>query len=298
VVPLGLIAGEGVFPLLVARGARAAGRRVVCTAFAGFAWDDLRAECDEYHRVGVLRIGQWVRTLRKAGVREAIMVGRVAKGRIYDRWRYFRYIPDWRGVSLLWRARRDRRPSSLLRLVVEELGKSGIQLIDSTEYCPEHVVTPGVLTRRQPTESQWKDVRFGWAICQTVSRLDIGQSIAVVDNDVIAVEAVEGTDAMIERAGRLCPVGGWTLIKVSNTHQDLRVDVPTIGPTTIEKLAANRAGCLVLEAGKTVMLERQKVLELADRHKIAVVGLEHSPASDAAASTDVAGAPAIPEHAR
>ena len=297
-VPLGLIAGEGVFPLLVARGARAAGRRVVCTAFAGFAWDDLRAECDEYHRVGVLRIGQWVRTLRKAGVREAIMVGRVAKGRIYDRWRYFRYIPDWRGVSLLWRARRDRRPSSLLRLVVEELGKSGIQLIDSTEYCPEHVVTPGVLTRRQPTESQWKDVRFGWAICQTVSRLDIGQSIAVVDNDVIAVEAVEGTDAMIERAGRLCPVGGWTLIKVSNTHQDLRVDVPTIGPTTIEKLAANRAGCLVLEAGKTVMLERQKVLELADRHKIAVVGLEHSPASDAAASTDVAGAPAIPEHAR
>jgi UDP-2,3-diacylglucosamine hydrolase len=298
VVPLGLIAGEGVFPLLVARGARAAGRRVVCTAFAGFAWDDLRAECDEYHRVGVLRIGQWVRTLRKAGVREAIMVGRVAKGRIYDRWRYFRYIPDWRGVSLLWRARRDRRPSSLLRLVVEELGKSGIQLIDSTEYCPEHVVTPGVLTRRQPTESQWKDVRFGWAICQTVSRLDIGQSIAVVDNDVIAVEAVEGTDAMIERAGRLCPVGGWTLIKVSNTHQDLRVDVPTIGPTTIEKLAANRAGCLVLEAGKTVMLERQKVLELADRHKIAVVGLEHSPASDAASSTDVAGAPAIPEHAR
>src|SRR5881394_2665297 len=126
-VPLGLIAGEGVFPLLVARGARAAGRRVVCTAFDGIAWDDLRNECDEFHWVGVLRPGQGARVLRRAGVHEAIMVGRVAKSKIYDRWRYFRYIPDWRGAKLIWRARRDRRPSSLLGLVVDELGASGIQ---------------------------------------------------------------------------------------------------------------------------------------------------------------------------
>jgi UDP-2,3-diacylglucosamine hydrolase len=272
--PLGLIAGEGVFPLLVARGARAAGRRVVCTAFAGHAWADLRLECDEFHWVGVLRLGQWTRLLRRAGVREAIMVGRVAKGQVYDRWRYFRYIPDWHGVRAFWRVRRDLRPTTILGAVLNELDSSGITLIDSTKYCAEHVVTPGVLTRRQPTESQWKDIRFGWEICQTVSRLDIGQSIAVIDNDVIAVEAVEGTNAMIERAGQLCAVGGWTMIKVSNTHQDMRVDVPTIGTTTIEKLAAAHAGCLVLEVGKTVMLERQKVLELADRHKIAVVGLD------------------------
>ena len=275
--PLGLIAGEGVFPLLVARGARAAGRRVVCAAFAGHAWADLRAECDEFHWVGVLRLGQWARRLRRAGAREAIMVGRVAKGQIYDRWRYFRYIPDWRGVRAFWRVRRDRRPMAILGAVMTELGSAGITLIDSTKYCPEHLVTPGVLTRRRPSDAQWADVRFGWSICQTVSRLDIGQSIAVVRNDVIAVEAVEGTDAMIERAGRLCPVGGWTLIKVSNTRQDLRVDVPTVGTTTIERLAAARAGCLVLEPGKTIMLERQKVLELADRHRIAVVGYDGEP---------------------
>jgi DUF1009 family protein len=290
-VPLGLIAGEGVFPLLVARGARAAGRRVVCTAFEGFAWEDLRDECDEFHWVGLLRPGQWARVLRKAGVHEAIMVGRVAKGHIYDRWRYFRYIPDWRGARMLWRARRDRRPTSLLGLVIDELGHSGIQLINSTQYCPEHVVTAGVMTKRQPTDSQWKDIRVGWTICQTVSRMDIGQSIAVIDQDIIAVEAVEGTDAMIDRAGRLCPVGGWTLIKVSNTNRDMRIDVPTIGAITIEKLAAARAGCLVLEAGKTVMLERQKVLELADRHKIAVVGLESEPGTvvPPAAATEHAG---------
>jgi DUF1009 family protein len=275
--PLGLIAGEGIFPLLVARGARAAGRKVVCTAFSGIAWDELRAECDEFHRVGLLRPGQWARVLKRAGVSEAIMVGRVAKTRVSDRWRYLRYIPDWRGVRLILSARRDRRPTSLLGLVVHELDSLGIHLIDSTQYCPEHLVTPGVLTRRQPTESQWADIRFGWTLCQTVSRLDIGQSIAVVNKDVVAVEAVEGTDAMIERTARLCAMGGWTLIKVSNTHQDMRIDVPTIGPVTIEKLAAARAGCLVLEAGKTVMLERQKVLELADRHKIAVVGIDRLP---------------------
>jgi DUF1009 family protein len=169
-VPLGLIAGEGVFPLLVARGARAAGRRVVCTAFDGFAWDDLRAECDEFHWVGVCASGSGPACCARRASPRPSWWARVAKGRIYDRWRYFRYIPDYRGVRLLWQARRDRRPSSLLGLVVDELGLSGIQLIDSTQYCPEHVVTPGVLTRRQPTESQWKDIRFGWAICQTVSR--------------------------------------------------------------------------------------------------------------------------------
>jgi UDP-2,3-diacylglucosamine hydrolase len=232
--PLGLIAGEGVFPLLVARGAREAGRKVVCAAFAGHASPRLASECDDFRWVGVLRPGQWARTLRRAGCGEAIMVGRVNKTHVYDRWRYLRYIPDWQGVRMLWRGRHDLRPAAILQLVIDELADSGITLIDSTRYCPEHLVTPGVLTRRAPTDLQWEDIRFGWAIGQTVSRLDIGQSIAVKDRDVIAVEAVEGTNAMIERAGRLCKVGGWTLIKVSNTHQDMRVDVPTVGTTTIE----------------------------------------------------------------
>jgi len=275
--PLGLIAGEGVFPLLVARGARAAGRQVVCCAFSGHAWPELRDECDRFRWVGIVRMGQWIRTLRQAGCTEAIMVGRVAKHAMYDRWRYFRYIPDWQTVKLAVRAlRHDKRPQAVLQALVEHLAEQGITLIDSTRYCPDHLVTPGVLTRRQPTDNQWADIRFGWELCQTISRLDIGQSIAVVDRDVIAVEALEGTNAMIERAGKLCRVGSWTMIKVSNAKQDMRVDVPTIGTTTIEKLAAARAGCVVLEPGKTIILERPKVLELADRYKIAVVGYDAS----------------------
>ena len=115
---------------------------------------------------------------------------------------------------------------------------------------------------------------YGWELCRRISQLDIGQSIAVLDKDVIAVEAIEGTNAMIDRTGSLCKAGGWTLIKVANSRQDMRMDVPTIGVTTIEKLAEARASCVVLEAGKTVLLEKEKVLELADRHKIAIVGFE------------------------
>jgi UDP-2,3-diacylglucosamine hydrolase len=271
--PLGLIAGEGVFPVLVARGARASGRRVVCAAFAGHAWTDLMRECDSFRWVSIVRINQWIKHLKEAGCTEAIMAGRVNKAGLYDRWRYFRYIPDLRALGLILRVfRRDKRPMTILLALVEELASVGITMIDSTQFCTEHLATAGVMTTRQPTPQQWRDIRHGYEICRTISRLDIGQSIAVIDRDVIAVEAMEGTNAMIERAGRMCRSGGWTLIKVANAHQDMRVDVPTIGTVTIEKLAAARAGCLVLEPGKTILLERPKVLELADRFKIAVVG--------------------------
>jgi DUF1009 family protein len=284
VAPLGLIAGEGIFPVLVARGARASGRTVVCAAFAGHAWPELQGEVDRFNWVGVLKFGRWIKVLREAGCTEAIMVGRVAKDQMYSRWRYFQYVPDCRALKLMWRViRGDKRPNAILQSLVEELASAGITLIDSTTYSQEHVATPGVMTKRQPTEAQWADIRMGYTMCQQISRMDIGQAIAIADRDVIAVEALEGTNAMIERAGKLCRVGGWTLIKVSNSNQDMRVDVPTVGTVTIEKLAAARAGCVVLEPGKTIILEKPKVLELADRYKIAIVGY----AGEAGTSEDV-----------
>jgi len=273
--PLGLIAGEGIFPLLVARGARAAGRRIVCVGLAGSASPQLRDECDDFAWVGVTRLGRWVKHLRKGGCCDAIMVGRVLKTKMYDPLRYLRYIPDLTSARLwLTRLRRDRSPQAILSAIADTLAEQGITLIDSTTYTKDQLATAGVMTSRQPTESQWLDIQRGWEICQTVSRLDIGQSIAVLNKDIIAVEALEGTNAMIERAGQLCKVGGWTLIKVANKQQDMRMDVPTIGVTTMEKLRDARAGCVVLEPGKTVLLEKQKVLELADRYKIAIVGYE------------------------
>jgi hypothetical protein len=284
VEPLGLIAGEGVFPLLVARGARDAGRHVACIGLRGSAWPQLRDECDRFSWVATLRIGQWIRLLRRAGCRQAIMVGRVAKGQMYDPWLFLRNIPDTRTARLWLRTvRHDKRPRAMLNALAGELAAEGIELIDSTQYCREHLATPGVMTHRQPTDAQWADIRHGWLVASTLSRLDVGQSIALLNRDVIAVEALEGTNAMIERAGSLCHVGGWTLIKVSNAERDARMDVPTVGTTTIEKLHAARAGCLVLEAGRTILLGKPKVLELAERYKIAVVGWPMQPAEGGAA---------------
>jgi len=202
------------------------------------------------------------------------MVGRVVKTTMYARLAWLHNIPDLR-TARLWftRLRRDKRPFAILNALADTLESEGIRLIDSTTYTQDQLVTPGVLTRTQPSAAQLEDARHGWELCRQLSRLDIGQSIAIKDKDVIAVEALEGTNAMIERAGQLCKTGGWTLIKVANAHQDMRMDVPTVGVTTIEKLAAARAACVVLEARKTTFLEREKVIELADRHGIAIVGM-------------------------
>lgn len=298
--PLGLIAGEGIFPLLVARGARAAGRTVVCAALAGSAWPQLRDECDHFAWVGVTRLGRWIRVLRSAGCEQAIMVGRVTKTKMYGRWRYFRYIPDLLTARVwLTRLRHDRSPHAMLGAIADTLADHGITLMDSTAYTLDQLASAGVMTRRQPTDAQWTDLRAGWDLCQQISRMDIGQSIALLNRDVIAVEALEGTNAMIERAGQLCRVGGWTLIKVANKHQDMRMDVPTIGVTTLEKLHAARAGCVVLDPGKTVLLEKQKVLELADRYKIAIVGYvpPAAPSSEAVPATLTNPAPPPPSPA-
>ena len=223
--------------------------------------------------VGTLRMGQWIREMKRRGVREAIMVGRVVKAQMYSRWRYVQYIPDWR-TARVWfrRLRHDKRPQAVLQAIAAELASEGITLIDSTKYCQDQLATPGVMTRTQPTARQWADIHAGWEICQAITRMDIGQAIAILEKDVIAVEALEGTNAMIERAAQLCRSGGWTLIKVGNAVQDMRMDVPTVGDTTIEKLRAARAACMVLEPGRTIMLQKQKVIELADRYKIAIVG--------------------------
>ena len=275
--PLGLIAGEGIFPILVARGAKAAGREVVGIGLAGSARPELAAECDQFVWAGVTRMSRWIRTLRNAGCHEAIMVGRVQKVRMYSRAAILRYIPDVRTARMIWtRLRHDRRPYAMLKAVIDELDIAGIRLIDSTTYTREELTNAGVLTRREPTDAQWNDIRFGWDLCNTISRLDIGQSIAVLNKDVIAVEAIEGTNAMIERAGELCRRRAWTLIKVANSRQDMRVDVPTVGVTTMEKLAASGAKCVVLQAGKTVLLERAKVLEMAEKHGIVIVGVDET----------------------
>jgi DUF1009 family protein len=275
--PLGLIAGHGVFPFLVADGARSQGRPVIAAALRGSANPELRSHVTHYREVGTLRLNQWIRTLKSHGVTQAIMVGGVGggggKSKMHSRMKWFQFIPDFRVLRLYFtRLRHDKRDQAILLAVADELAKEGIILIDSTTYSRDHLATPGVMTRTAPTPAQLLDIDFGFPLCKLVSQNDIGQAIAVVDKDVLAVEAVEGTDRMIQRAGQFAKGRPWTLIKVANAHQDLRFDVPSIGVQTIENLKAANCRCVVLEAGQTMLLEKPSVLALADRCGIAIVG--------------------------
>ncbi len=272
---LGLIAGQGRLPFLVAQGAQQAGLKVVCIGLADSAEPDLAACVDAFFWGAVARPGGWMRKLRRRGVTRTIMVGRVAKTKIYTPWRIVKYLPDWRALRIwYWRLRgKDKRNDSVLRAIAEEFASGGIILEDSTMYCKEHLADAGVMTRTQPSATHKADIAFGWPMVLEVGRLDIGQAIAVREREIIAVEAIEGTAAMIERAGKLCKKGGWTLLKAAKPDQDMRFDVPCVGPDTIESLKRNGAACLAVEKGKTLILDKPDTLALADKLGIAVVGI-------------------------
>lgn len=271
---MGLIAGGGELPLLLARGIRAANLHVACVGLRGQYDPALPALCDAFVESGVLHLGRWCRQLNRHGATQAVMVGRVDKGPLlYHPLRWLGHMPDWRAAKLfLWDQRRDRRSQALLLCLANTLKKGGIELIDTTRFIPEHLADEGTLTRRQPTAAQRRDIDVAWPVLMRMNDLDIGQAVAVKDADVIAVEAIEGTDAMIRRAGELCPRGGWVLAKGAPAGKDPRFDVPTIGIQTIRNLADAGAGCIALTAGRVILLDKPAVLAEADRLGIAVVG--------------------------
>ena len=271
---LGLIAGQGELPLLVAAGIKASGGRVCCVGLRDQFDSKLPGMCDEFHQAGIVQLGKWIKLLQRWDINQAIMVGRVAKTQMHDPLKLFRQIPDWRAVKLWYRhLRHDHRTAALLTALADELAINGINLIDSTTYIPEHMATPGIMTSTKPSEQQQGDVKFAWPLLEQIVKLDIGQSIAVRERDVIAVEAVEGTSALIERAGKLCKAKGWTLLKTASASHDMRADVPTIGVETIEQLSKAGAGCIALGAGRVILIDKPKVLEAATKAKIAVVGV-------------------------
>lgn len=270
---LGVIAGAGRFPFMVVDGARRAGCRVTVVALRGFADPALATHADSFRWAGLARLGRWIRILRHEGADSVILAGAVRKDRMYGRFRLLRQIPDWTSFRLWFFRVQDKRNDTLLSAVADEFARHAITMRDCIEFTQEHLAPEGVLTRTQPSAAQLADAEFGWRIAKELGRLDIGQSVAVKEMEVIAVEAIEGTDRMIERAGALCPRGGWTLVKVAKPNQDKRFDVPTVGPETIEKLARHGAKALVIEAGETVIVDRERMIVAAHAAGIAVVAM-------------------------
>ena len=272
-----IIAGQGELPGLCAQGARAAGHRVLGLGMRGFYDPGFPDLCDDFRKVGFLRPGGWIRAARRAGCEDAVLIGKVGKDVMHSRGfksRMLLQLPDLYSIDLWYRKLRfDRRSSKLLRTLADGLAERGLILVDSTTYLSEHVASDGVLTQRSPSPSESGDIDFGWDLQSKISRLDIGQSMAVRQRDVICVEAVEGTDRMISRAGELCPRGGWTLLKTAAPDHDMRTDVPTIGVRTIENASAAGCTCIAVGSGRVVLANRPDVLAAADRVGIAIVGV-------------------------
>lgn len=273
-----LIAGSGRFPFMVAEGARAGRVRVIGLGLRGMADPGLRPLCDHWHWTGLARLGHWLRAASRYRADEVILAGSVRKADMYGRFRLIAFLPDWTSFKLWFFELRDKRNDAVLGAVAEAFRRRGIPMEPCVKYCAEHLSPPGLLTHRAPAPSHEADIAFGLPPAREIGRLDIGQAIAVKERDVIAVEAIEGTDRMIERAGALCPRGGWILIKLAKPNQDMRFDVPTVGPDTIRNLARHKAAGVVIEAGRTVLIDKEETVRLADTLGLFLLAVE--PAAD------------------
>ncbi|MGB4727202.1 MAG: UDP-2,3-diacylglucosamine diphosphatase LpxI [Thermogutta sp.] len=275
--PLGLIAGWGRYPVLLAQRLSEQGRPVYCLAVRDHADPALANYVERIVWLGLGQLGRAIRLFRRWGVEEATLVGKIHKVTLLQPWMVFHHWPDWVGFRTFaphfLHHVRDNRDDTLLTTVCNAFELAGIRIRPATDYLPEILISPGQITPQAPTPRQWADICFGWRVAKEMGRLDIGQTVVVKDQTVLAVEAIEGTDPCLRRAGELCPVGGFTVVKVAKPQQDMRFDVPTVGVRTLENIASGKGSVLAVEAGKTIFLDPDAVLSIALRHRIAIVAV-------------------------
>jgi UDP-2,3-diacylglucosamine hydrolase len=275
---IGLLAGWGRYPFVVAEALRCQGAKTYCLGVKGHADPALAAICDEFEWVGMGRLNGAVRFFKQHGIRRATMAGKIHKLRLFEPWFWIKHWPDWPTTRRFFKHfvlnRRDRRDDTLLLAVVELFAVNGIDLVPATDFAPELLVKRGQLTQRGPTAAQSNDIEFGWQLAKELGRLDVGQSVAVKGGTALAVEAIEGTDQCIRRAGELCRAGGFTVVKVAKPQQDMRFDVPTIGLGTLETMVAAGATCLAVEEGRTIIVDRDETIRFANEHKLAIVAID------------------------
>ena len=270
--PVGLLAGSGRFPIVFAEKARHLGLRVVCVGIRHEASPDLAPLVERFYWAGVSKLGRIIRCFRRERVQRIVMAGKVSKSVMYTPWRVLQLWPDFRTCRFWFRQwKKDFKDDSLMLGIINEFRRDGMDFDSALNVCPELLVKPGLLTRRGPSRGEEQDIDFGWELAKEMGRLDVGQSVAVKERAVLAVEAIEGTDRAILRAGELCPMGGFTVVKVAKPQQDMRFDVPTIGPQTMENLHKAGGRVLAIEAHKTIVLDHAETIALANRYAITIL---------------------------
>lgn len=263
---LGLIAGKGELPKAVASEARAQGYKVIAIALEPLADKSLSSYVDEMKLVNIGKFGKIIKSMQAYGIKEAVMAGKVSKTLLYKS----DITPDMRAIKLLF-SLKDRSDDSILQSITKELEKEGFQILDITRFCQGLLTPDGVLTKRRPTKNEWNDIAFGWRIAKEIGRLDIGQTVVVKNQAVMAVEAIEGTDEAIKRGGELAG-GGAVVVKVSKPNQDTRFDVPTVGLGTLHAMIDAGACVLSVESGNSIFLDKEILIKESNKAGISIVG--------------------------
>ena len=271
--PIGLIAGWGRFPVLFAEKAHSLNIPVVCVGIRGMAdRDALEPHCHRFYWSRLASLSRPIRCFKREGVRRWTMAGKVFKIKVFSPARWLTLLPDLRMIRFwFFRRRADNADDTLTLALIDEFAREGLACTSALDLCPELLVRRGVLTRRPPTAREEADIEYGWQLAKEMGRLDVGQSVAVRERAVLAVEAIEGTDAAIRRAGELCPAGGFVVVKVAKPQQDMRFDVPTVGPSTIGSIKAAGGKVLAIEAEKTILLDEAETVRVADEAGITIV---------------------------
>ena len=277
--PTGLIAGWGRFPVQVAQKLKDQGRPVVAVAITGHASQELDSICDQVLWAGVGKLGKHLRFFQRSGVKQVTMAGKLFKAELlYQGSVWFRHFPDLTCIRTLgpclWGNKRDARDDQLLLAITSAYRRQGMEIFPATDIAPELLVHEGHLAGPHATKQGQQDTLFGWEIAKQMGGLDIGQAVTIKDGIVIAVEAIEGTDACISRTGELCKRGGWTLVKVSKPDQDMRFDVPTIGPQTVQNVSNAGGKTIAIEAHKTIVVDQELTFRLAEQLGVSIVSLE------------------------
>ena len=262
----GLIAGNGKFPFMVIEGARQSGAQVAVAAIREETDPDIERVADKFTWIGIGQLGRMIRFFKDEGVEKAMMAGQVKHVQIFSR-----AVPDVRMLKVLLKLPR-RNTDSLIGAIATELQNEGIELIDSTYFLQDYLPKAGSLTKRQPDTREREDIEYGLEIAREIARLDLGQTIVVRGKACVAIEAMEGTDETIRRAGTLAH-GRLTVVKLAKPDQDMRFDVPVVGVPTLESMNAAGATCLCVTAGKTLMFDRDEMIRFANEKKIAVVAV-------------------------
>ncbi|MBX3288048.1 MAG: UDP-2,3-diacylglucosamine diphosphatase LpxI [Acidobacteria bacterium] len=261
----GLIAGNGQFPFLVVEGAKKAGAELSIVAIREETDPKIDDVADDVVWVGIGQLGKMLSHFKKKGVEKVMMAGQVKHVQIFSG-----ALPDIRMLKMLWNLPR-RNTDALIGGIAAELAKDGLELIDSTYFIGDHLAPSGVMTKRKPNDVELGNIKYGLHVANEIARLDLGQTIVVRASACVAIEAMEGTDETIIRAGKLAK-GKLTVVKVSKPDQDMRFDVPVVGVPTIEVMHSAGATCLSVTSGKTLIFEKEEMIKLADKLGICVIG--------------------------